>query len=86
VLAASAAGIKFGPGWSSGNDIIGNTITSNTCGTAGNGTLNTYKDNMFTCNTTDICPQVLTGSPRRFGGWHRSVRRRHPCLLVPTLA
>ena len=45
VLIGSAAGIKFGPGWNAGNSIIGNTITLNTCGTAGPGALNTYKDN-----------------------------------------
>ena len=56
LLSTSAAGIKFGPGWSSGNDIIGNTIHANTCGLAGNGTLNTFKDNMYSANTTDICP------------------------------
>jgi parallel beta-helix repeat protein len=55
VLAQSAAGIKFGTGWS-GNDIIGNTIQFNTCGLAGPGASNTYKDNGFVSNGTDVCP------------------------------
>ena len=55
VLSSSAAGIKFGAGWN-GNFIIGNTIQSNTCGLAGPSALNTYKDNVFTSNSTDICP------------------------------
>jgi parallel beta-helix repeat protein len=56
LLTGSAAGIKFGPGWTTGNSIIGNTFSSNTCGTAGSGASNTYKDNIFSSNTTDICP------------------------------
>jgi parallel beta-helix repeat protein len=56
LLSASAAGIKFGPGWNGGNDIIGNTFQANTCGLLGSGSSNTYKDNVFTSNVTDICP------------------------------
>lgn len=55
VLSSSAAGIKFGTGWT-GNFIVGNTIQGNTCGTAGPGATNTYKDNTFSANGTDICP------------------------------
>jgi parallel beta-helix repeat protein len=55
-LSSSAAGIKFGPGWSTGNFIIGNTIQTNTCGTSGSGASNTFKDNIFSANGTDICP------------------------------
>src|SRR5688572_7165012 len=55
VLASSAAGIKFGTGWT-GNFIIGNTLVSNVCGLAGPSAANTYKDNAFSSNTTDICP------------------------------
>jgi parallel beta-helix repeat protein len=55
VLSSSAAGIKFGTGWT-GNFIIGNTIQANTCGTSGPGASNTFKDNIFSANGTDICP------------------------------
>jgi parallel beta-helix repeat protein len=55
VLTSSAVGIKFGTGWT-GNYIIGNTLASNTCGLAGPGVQNIYKDNVFTANTINSCP------------------------------
>jgi parallel beta-helix repeat protein len=55
-LFSSAAGIKFGPGWNGGNEITGNTLQLNVCGLLGPGSLNTYKDNVFTLNVSDICP------------------------------
>ena len=55
LLTSSAAGIKFGAGWS-GNSFIGNTIQQNTCGTQGPGAANSFKENTFAANTTDICP------------------------------
>jgi parallel beta-helix repeat protein len=55
LVTGSAAGIKFGTGWT-GNFIIDNTFATNTCGLAGPGTSNTYKDNVFASNTTNICP------------------------------
>lgn len=55
VLTHSAAGIRFGAGWV-GNEIFGNTIGSNTCGLLGPSAGNTIRDNLFTANTTDVCP------------------------------
>lgn len=55
LLTASAAGIKFGSGWT-GNAIIGNTIQGNACGFQGPGAANTYKDNVLVGNTVDVCP------------------------------
>jgi len=55
ILSASAAGIKFGPGWT-GNAILGNTIQSNACGYQGPGAANTFKDNTLVGNTVDVCP------------------------------
>jgi parallel beta-helix repeat protein len=55
VVTGSAVGIKFGTGWT-GNFIIDNMFATNTCGLAGPGASNTYKDNVFTSNVTNICP------------------------------
>ncbi len=55
IVSGSAAGIKFGTGWT-GNFIIDNTFSTNTCGLAGPGSSNTYKDNVFRSNVTNICP------------------------------
>lgn len=55
LVTGSAAGIKFGTGWT-GNFIIDNTFASNTCGLAGPGASNTYKDNVFASNGANICP------------------------------
>ena len=55
LVTGSAAGIKFGTGWT-GNFIIDNTFATNTCGLAGPGASNTYKDNVFASNVTNICP------------------------------
>ena len=55
LLANSAAGIKFGAGWT-GNTFLDNTIQSNTCGTQGTSTNNTFNENQFVGNTTDVCP------------------------------
>jgi len=55
LVSGSAAGIKFGTGWT-GNFIIDNTFATNTCGLAGPGASNTYKDNVFASNVTNICP------------------------------
>jgi len=56
LLTESVAGIRFRPGWASGNAIIGNTFSFNRCGTLGPGASNTYTDNAFFLNTTNICP------------------------------
>jgi parallel beta-helix repeat protein len=55
LLTASAAAIKFGPGWT-GNAFIGNTIRSNSCGLQGSSTDNIFKDNLFSDNVADVCP------------------------------
>ena len=55
LVTGSAAGIKFGTGWT-GNFIIDNTFATNTCGLAGPGASNTYKDNVFASNVTNVCP------------------------------
>jgi parallel beta-helix repeat protein len=55
LLANSAAGIKFGAGWT-GNTFLDNTIQSNTCGTQGPSANNTFIENRFVGNTTDVCP------------------------------
>lgn len=55
VVTGSAAGIKFGAGFT-GNFIIDNTFATNTCGLAGPGASNTYKDNVFASNVTNTCP------------------------------
>ena len=55
LLASSAVAIRFSTGWS-GNVFKGNTIQENTCGTQGPGTANTFIDNTFSGNVTDICP------------------------------
>jgi parallel beta-helix repeat protein len=54
-LAQSAAGIKFGAGWSQ-NEFVGNTIASNTCGIQGPAASNTFKGNLFSGNGADQCP------------------------------
>ena len=56
LLTTSAVGILLGPGWSAGNLFAGNTVSSNTCGLKGTTVSNTFKDNLFTGNTTDACP------------------------------
>lgn len=55
LLAGSLAGIKWSAGWT-GNDFIGNTLQTNTCGFQGTTASNTLKDNVFAGNGTDICP------------------------------
>jgi parallel beta-helix repeat protein len=55
VLANSAAGIKFGAGWTA-NTFLDNTIQSNTCGTQGPSANNTFIEYLFVGNTTDVCP------------------------------
>ena len=55
ILTSSAAGIRFGTGWT-GNEVHGNTIAFNVCGLLGPTAGNTIKDNVFTANTTDVCP------------------------------
>lgn len=55
LLIANAAGIKFGAGWT-GNSFIGNLLSANTCGLQGTSTNNLFKDNVFSGNTSDICP------------------------------
>ena len=55
LLASSAAGIKFGAGWT-GNTFLDNTMQSNTCGTQGTSANNTFIENLFVGNTTDVCP------------------------------
>jgi len=55
ILTSSAAGIRFGPGWT-GNEVHGNTIGFNICGLLGPTAGNTIRDNVFTGNTTDVCP------------------------------
>ena len=54
-LAESAAGMKFGPGWT-GNDFFGNTLAGNVCGTQGAATGNTLQGNNFKDNVADSCP------------------------------
>jgi len=55
LLTNNAAGVKFGTGWT-GNEFIANTFQSNTCGVQGGSTGNTFKENVFTTNSTDWCP------------------------------
>jgi parallel beta-helix repeat protein len=55
LLTGSAAGIKFGAGWT-GNDFIANTLQSNTCGLQGTSTGNVFKANVFQSNAADVCP------------------------------
>jgi parallel beta-helix repeat protein len=54
LLTGSAAGIKFGPGYT-GNQFIGNSLVANTCGLQGTTASNTFKDNVFSGNTSDVC-------------------------------
>ncbi|MGH7553303.1 MAG: right-handed parallel beta-helix repeat-containing protein [Longimicrobiales bacterium] len=55
LLTASAAGIKFGPGWT-GNSFIGNSLLANTCALQGTSAGNTFKDNVFSGNGSNACP------------------------------
>jgi parallel beta-helix repeat protein len=54
IVTSSAAGIKFGPGWT-GNRIIENSLQMNTCGIQGEASGNTFKENVFTANGSDSC-------------------------------
>lgn len=54
-LSESAAGIKFGPGWT-GNDFFGTTLAGNVCGTQGTATGNTLRGTNFLRNDADSCP------------------------------
>jgi len=54
LLANSAAGIKFGTGWTA-NTFVDNTIQSNTCGIAGRSANNVFKENVFVSNGLDAC-------------------------------
>ena len=57
-VTSNPAGIEFlivsGAG-ATGNAFIANTIAMNTCGLKGPGSANTYQENQFVSNTTDIC-------------------------------
>lgn len=55
LLESSAAGIRFGAGWT-GNTILGNTVQTNTCAFKGPSSGNTFQGNTLTGNTTDFCP------------------------------
>jgi parallel beta-helix repeat protein len=55
LLISSLAGIKLGSGWT-GNEFLGNTLQGNACGVQGPTASNTFKDNLFTGNGTNICP------------------------------
>jgi len=55
LLTLSAAGIRFGAGWTQ-NEFIGNTISTNTCGVQGPAAGNTFTGNLFSGNGADSCP------------------------------
>jgi len=55
LLISGFAGIKLAVGWTD-NEFIGNTLQANTCGLLGPAASNTFKDNVFVGNTTNICP------------------------------
>ena len=57
-ISANPAGIEFtaGPaGGATGNALVGNTISMNTCGLKGPYAANSFKDNLFSLNTSDSC-------------------------------
>jgi parallel beta-helix repeat protein len=54
VLETSAAGIRFGPGWS-GNTIKENRLLRNTCAVQGTSTGNTLRENILAGNTFNVC-------------------------------
>ena len=55
LLTTSAAGIRFGTGWTD-NTILGNTIQTNSCGIQGPSDGNTIQGNILSGNTVDFCP------------------------------
>lgn len=54
LLTTSAAGIRFGTGWTD-NTILGNTIQANSCGIQGTSDGNTIQGNTLSGNTADFC-------------------------------
>jgi parallel beta-helix repeat protein len=55
LLMNSAAGIKFGAGWTD-NNFVANRLLTNTCGVQGTSSGNVFKENTFSGNVTDWCP------------------------------
>jgi parallel beta-helix repeat protein len=53
-LESSAAGIRFGAGWT-GNSFVENLLANNACGLFGAGAGNTFTENSFVGNGSDVC-------------------------------
>jgi parallel beta-helix repeat protein len=53
-LETSAAAVRFGPGWA-GNTFAENRMTSNVCALSGASGGNTFTENSFVANGSDVC-------------------------------
>ena len=54
LVTSSAAGIRFELGWTK-NTVVENMLQGNTCGIEGTTVDNTFKENVFTANASDLC-------------------------------
>jgi len=54
LVTSSAAGIRFELGWTK-NTVVENMLQANTCGIEGTTVGNTFKENVFTANASDLC-------------------------------